>query len=223
MEKIKVLFVDDDIALGKIVTLALNAEGYAVEFCTSLAGISTVVREMQPDIVVLDVEIGMKNGIDAATELSAQMPDTPVLFVSSHVSGTEVARALDAGGMAYLHKPFEMEELTAYIRRYTGVRHPKDMEIGRLFCLRTEDNMLMKTGQPVRRLSPLEAKLLKLLVQYAGKLVGREQIMQALWENDCYSEQGLNNYIAKLRKYLMEDEHITLENVPKKGYRIIIG
>lgn len=222
MEKIKVLFVDDDIALGKVVTLALNAEGYAVEFCTSLAGIGTVVREMQPDIVVLDVEIGTKNGIDAASELSAQMPDIPVLFVSSHVGGMEVARALDAGGMAYLHKPFEMEELTAYIRRYTGVRHPKDMEIGHLFGLRAEDNMLIKAGKPMKRLSPLEAKLLKLLVQHAGKLVSREQIIQAVWGNDRCNEQSLNNYIAKLRKYMMEDERIMLENVPKKGYRMII-
>lgn len=222
MEKIKVLFVDDDIALGKVVTLALNAEGYAVEFCTSLAGIGTVVREMQPDIVVLDVEIGTKNGINAATELSAQMPDIPVLFVSSHVGGMEVARALDAGGMAYLHKPFEMEELTAYIRRYTGVRHSKDMEIGHLFGLRAEDNMLIKAGKPMKRLSPLEAKLLKLLVQHAGKLVSREQIIQAVWGNDRCNEQSLNNYIAKLRKYMMEDERITLENVPKKGYRMII-
>lgn len=60
MSKIKVLFVDDDLALGSIVTLALENAGYEVHYQTSLAGIRTVTAEMQPDIVVLDVEIGAK-------------------------------------------------------------------------------------------------------------------------------------------------------------------
>lgn len=110
MEKTKVLFVDDDIALGQVVILALRASGYAAEYCTTLVGIQGVVQEMQPDIMVLDVEIGEKNGIDAVAELKLTAPDTPVLFVSSHIAGSEVARALDAGGIAYLRKPFEMEE-----------------------------------------------------------------------------------------------------------------
>ena len=119
MEKTKVLFVDDDIALGQVVILALRALGYAAEYCTTLVGIQGVVQEMQPDIMVLDVEIGEKNGIDAVAELKLTAPDTPILFVSSHIAGSEVARALDAGGIAYLRKPFEMEELVAYIRRHT--------------------------------------------------------------------------------------------------------
>lgn len=114
MEKTKVLFVDDDIALGQVVILALRASGYAAEYCTTLVGIQGVVQEMQPDIMVLDVEIGEKNGIDAVAELKLTAPDTPILFVSSHIAGSEVARALDAGGIAYLRKPFEMEELVAY-------------------------------------------------------------------------------------------------------------
>ena len=56
MEKTKVLFVDDDIALGQVVILALRASGYAAEYCTTLVGIQGVVQEMQPDIMVLDVE-----------------------------------------------------------------------------------------------------------------------------------------------------------------------
>lgn len=94
MEKTKVLFVDDDIALGQVVILALRALGYAAEYCTTLVGIQGVVQEMQPDIMVLDVEIGEKNGIDAVAELKLTAPDTPILFVSSHIAGSEVARAL---------------------------------------------------------------------------------------------------------------------------------
>ncbi len=61
MDRIKVLFVDDDVALGNIVTLALESSGYEVHYQTSLVGVKTVAKEMQPDIIVLDLEIGAKN------------------------------------------------------------------------------------------------------------------------------------------------------------------
>ena len=71
--------------LGNIVTLALEDSGYEVHYQTSLAGIKMVVKEMQPDIMVLDVEIGAMNGIVVVRELKAIVPETPVLIVSSHV------------------------------------------------------------------------------------------------------------------------------------------
>ena len=64
--------------------------GYEVHYQTSLAGIRTVTAEMQPDIVVLDVEIGAKNGIDAIPELKQIAPEVPVLVVSSHVESDNV-------------------------------------------------------------------------------------------------------------------------------------
>lgn len=118
MSKIKVLFVDDDLALGSIVTLALEDAGYEVHYQTSLAGIRTVTAEMQSDIVVLDVEIGAKNGIDAIPELKQIAPEVPVLVVSSHVESDNVVKALEVGALTYLKKPFEMAELLAYIQRF---------------------------------------------------------------------------------------------------------
>ena len=76
MEKTKVLFVDDDIALGQVVILALRASGYAAEYCTTLVGIQGVVQEMQPDIMVLDVEKGEKNAIHALPQLKQTAHDT---------------------------------------------------------------------------------------------------------------------------------------------------
>lgn len=105
MSKIKVLFVDDDLALGSIVTLALEDAGYEVHYQTSLAGIRTVTAEMQPDIVVLDVEIGAKNGIDAIPELKQIAPEVPVLVVSSHVESDNVVKALEVGALTYLKNP----------------------------------------------------------------------------------------------------------------------
>lgn len=219
MNKIKVLFVDDDVALGNIITLALEAAHYETHYQTSLAGIKEVVKDWQPDIMVLDVEIGNKNGIDAVPELKLIAPNTPVLFVSSHVEVASVARALDAGAVTYLKKPFEIAELLAYINRFADSFHPKGIEIG-MFHLCAEESLLMKGNEAVKKLSTFECKLLKLFALNLGTIVTREQIEQELWEGTSGSEQSLNNYIAKLRKYLSEDKQLELLTISKVGYKL---
>ncbi len=128
MNKIKVLFVDDDITLGNIVMMALNASGYEAYYQTSLTAIRSVIQELKPDIIILDVEIGKKNGIDATPEIKAIAPEIPILFVSSHIDSEKVVKALNAGGIAYLKKPFEIEELLAYIQRHSASFHSKGIE-----------------------------------------------------------------------------------------------
>lgn len=224
MDKIKVLFVDDDMVLGNIVTLALEDSGYEVHYQTSLAGIKMVVKEMQPDIMVLDVEIGAKNGIEVVPELKAIVPETPVLIVSSHVESENVMKALEAGAVTYLKKPFEIVELLAYIQRFVKTFRVKGLEVGRLH-LKAEESLLMKGDETVRKLSTLECKLLKMLALNLNRTVTREQIELELW-GDYVTEssgQSLNNYIAKLRKYLVEDKRLELATIPKVGYKLSDG
>lgn len=221
MDKIRVLFVDDDMALGNIVTLALESAGYEVHYQTSLAGIKEVVKEMLPDVVVLDVEIGAKNGINVIPELKLIVPETPVLIVSSHVESENVRKALEAGAVTYLKKPFEIAELLAYIRRFVKPFRPKGIEFG-IFHLKAGENLLMKGDEVAKRLSVFEYKLLRLLVLNLNKTVTREQIERELWGKLIAdsSEQSLNNYVAKLRKYLAEEPTLELETIPRVGYRL---
>lgn len=221
LDKIKVLFVDDDVALGNIVTLALEDVGCEVHYQTSLAGIKTVVKEVCPDIIVLDVEIGPKNGIEAIPVLKLIAPQTPVLIVSSYGASENVAKALEAGAVSYLKKPFEIAELLAYIHRFAISSQTRGVKIG-MFHLRVEENLLMKGDEVVKKLSLFECKMLKLLVLNLNETVTREQMQQELWGDSATesSEQSLNNYIVKLRKYLSEDEQLNLLTLPKVGYKL---
>lgn len=218
-DKIKVLFVDDDVAFGNIITLALEEAGYEAHYQTSLAGIQSVVSELQPDMIVLDVEIGAKNGLDIAPELKAIVPNTSILFVSSHWETEYVDNALAVGAVHYLRKPFDIAELLAYINRFTISFHPRGISIG-IFQLDTEENLLIKNGQPAKKLSVFECKLLKLFALNRNKVVTREQIEQELWEGGCGNEQSINNYVARFRKYLSEDESVELVTIPKVGYKL---
>ena len=84
-KKLKIFFIDDDIALGHICTRIMQEEGYEVLYQTSLNGAKACIVETHPDMIVLDVEIGNKNGIEAVPELKAIAPNTPILFISSNV------------------------------------------------------------------------------------------------------------------------------------------
>ena len=224
MDRIKVLFVDDDVALGNIVTLALESSGYEVHYQTSLVGVKTVAKEMQPDIIVLDLEIGAKNGIDAIPELKLVARETPILLVSSHLDSENLVKALEEGAVTYLKKPFEMVELQAYINRFVKPFRAKGIKLG-MFHLNIEENLLMKEDEVVKKLSAFECKLLKLLMLNMNEVIHREQIEQEIWGDFVTesSEQSLNNYISKLRKYLAEDNRLELATIPKVGYKLSDG
>lgn len=221
MQKTKVLFIDDDITLGKIVTLALNESGYETYYQTSLTAIHSVIREIQPDIIILDVEIGEKNGIDITPELKIIAPETPVLFVSSHTDSDNVVKALNAGGTAYLKKPFEIEELVAYINRHANCSSSGNIPIGRLF-FNAKENLLFGEDQLIRKLTLMECKLLKFLVANKNRVVTREDIGLELWGKELGNEQSLNNIITKLRKHLISEKETNLTTIPKVGYKLTL-
>lgn len=220
MDKLKVLFVDDDIALGNIVMLALNDLGYEAHYQSSLTAISSVITELNPDIIILDVEIGLRNGIDAAPEIKMLTPQTPILFVSSHIESSDVIRALNAGGIAYLKKPFEIEELLAYISRHAQPSSINRMKIG-TYDLCLEDNTLYRDDVEIKKLSLSEFKLLKLLASNINHTITRKKIEDELWGGEYCSEHSLNNFIAKLRKYISDDEQLELITIPKIGYKLV--
>lgn len=219
MEQQKVLLVDDDVLLGNIMTIALQEAGYEVAYQASLAAVQSVVREWKPDVIVLDVEVGTRRSIETVPEITAIAPHTPVLFISSHVEGSDVVQAMDTGGAAYLKKPFEAEELVAYVRRYMPSFHPKGLQIGE-FSLNTAESLLIRQGQVVRKLTSMECKLLQMLALHFNQTVSREKIERELWNGKSGNEQSLNNYVAKLRRYLDGSHSVEIRTIPKTGYTL---
>lgn len=221
MDKIKVLLADDDIALGNIITLALEEEGYEVHYQTSAAGLAAIVKEWQPNIIVLDVELGRSSGIDLAPQLKALAPETPLLFISSHVGAETVAQALETGAVTYLKKPFEMAELTAYLRRYAPGHRPKGIPLGPLY-LDPQTHELMRDSMTLHKLSLSEFRLLRLLALHPNRTVTRREMENELWEGGIGNEQSLNNHILRLRRYLADESNVEIRTLPKEGYRLQI-
>ena len=221
-EKIKVLFIDDDLLLGQVVSTALQAEGYEVHYQNSLAGLTACAAACSPDIIFLDVKIGTDNGIKEAPRLRALLPEVPLFFISSHTDGSVIRRGLETGATGYLKKPFDMDELTAYIRRYAVHTDPIYTPIGRLrLDNRTRVLTDSRNGKLIKCLSNMEYRLLKLLAACQEQVVGKALIEATLWEKtETPNEQSLMNCISHLRRDLAEESGMEIVLLSKQGYTL---
>lgn len=218
MDKIKVLFIDDDVALGQVVSVALQEEGFDMHYQNSLLGVKAVAEEFEPNVIILDVEIGLYDGITVAPELHQLIPEVPILFISSHTELSEVVRGLSTGAVAYLKKPVEIEELIAYIKRYAVPFNPSLIKLAS-FGLDLSTRIVYKDSRQIKKLSKLEFMLLKLLYDHKNKVVPREEI-EKLWEGAIMSDHSLYNFIVKLRKLFADDSGISLVTLQENGYML---
>lgn len=207
--------IDDDTLLGNILTTALTSEGYKVHYQSSLTGLKAVVREFQPNIVVLDIEVGTGDGIASMPDLKRVADTLPVIIISSHTDNEEVRRALQQGAVVYLKKPIDVYEMMAYIDRYAHDWKPSVLHLGQLE-LSTETRILTYRGEEVKRLTRLEYGMLALLYENRGKSVSYTDFSE-LWEDSVMSEASLQNYISRLRKALAADSTVSLDS-SGRGY-----
>ncbi len=224
MDPMKVILVDDDLKFGEIQNMALTRLNYKVHFQTSLAGIEEAIRNFLPSIIVLDVEIGEENGIKKAKELIALFPDIPILFVSSHHDIGHITEGIAAGGVHYLKKPFDIEELDAYIKRFANKRTiAKEIPIGN-YLLNSATRQLYYDGVVLEKFTPLEKGILVVLWKNKNKVVSTEMLSNEIWGKGHTTNVGpsIMNVISKLRKFLNKDEEVRIDTVKGEGYQLTV-
>ena len=212
---IKVLLIDDDTLLGNILTTTLTMEGMEVHYQSSLTGLKAIVQEFQPNIAVLDIEVGTGDGITRMPDIRKVTDTLPVIIISSHTEADEVKRALQQGAIVYLKKPIDIYELKAYIERYAHEWKQTILRIGEME-LNTENRILSHQGEEVKRLTWMEYGILKLLYEQKGQSIPYADFSE-LWEDGIMSEASLQNFISRVRKALSIDPTVSIESTGK-GY-----
>lgn len=217
----KVLLVDDDIDLGGIINMALSSHGYEVHFQNSLIGINGIIKEFHPNIIVLDVEIGKQNGIEEAENIVNCYPGIPIIFISSHTEIESVSKGLSVGGVTYLKKPFEINELEAYIQRFS-CDSPLDTVMIGYYSIELCRQKLIFKEEVIKYLSQMEKNGLLLLIKNKNNVVSREQFSKELWGVEFSSdiEAALNNLISRLRRMISKDTRLSIETVKFQGYKL---
>jgi DNA-binding response OmpR family regulator len=227
---IRILYVEDELFLGKIVKESLQSRGFEVAMESD--GIKVLPRfmQMKPDICILDVMLPNKDGFEIAEEIRNLDNDIPIIFLTAKTQTEDLVKGFSIGGNDYIRKPFSMEELI--VRIENAMRHKNDgskellinneVKLGKFqFHLMRQT---LNIGKEERKLSFREAELLKVLYQNRNKIIERKEILNLLWGNDSFfNSRNLDVYITKIRGYLKEDETLNLITIKGIGYRFIIG
>lgn len=225
MKKAKVLYVEDEIFLAKIVSETLQGRGYDVVLEED--GEKAVQRfdEAKPDVCLLDIMLPNKDGFSIADEIREKDKQVPIIFLSAKSQTSDVLNGFKVGANDYIRKPFSIEELIARIenvlKNKTEVVNEDEVKFGQYaFNIKRQT---LTSGEEQRKLSYRESELLRLLYENREKIVERNEILTLLWGSDSFfNSRNLDVYITKLRNYLKNDPSIEIITIKGIGYRFVV-
>ncbi|MEP6947811.1 MAG: response regulator transcription factor [Ginsengibacter sp.] len=225
----RVLYVEDELFLGKIVKESLESRGYEIFMEEDGANVMTLFHSCSPDICVFDIMLPNKDGFAIAEDIRKIDTKIPILFLTARSQTEDLVKGFQLGGNDYIRKPFSMEELIVRIEnalrpgRENVLPDRKDIvTIGN--CNFNMVRQILYCNEEERKLSYKESELLKVLYQNRDKLIDRRDILNLLWGNDnFFNSRNLDVYITKLRGYLKSDPSVEILTIKGIGYRFVIG
>jgi len=226
MPGVKILYVEDELFLAKIVKESLDSRGFDVVMESDGAKVLTSYRMNKPDICVLDVMLPNKDGFELAEEIRNLDRDIPILFLTAKTQTEDLVKGFSIGGNDYIRKPFSMEELIVRINNAlrrkvdSPVKNENSIQVGK-FSFQVNRQVLANDKEE-RKLSYRECELLRLLVENRDRIIDRKEILNLLWGNDSFfNSRNLDVYITKLRSYLREDPSLEIITIKSVGYRFV--
>ena len=218
----RLLLVEDDTMIGEAVLDLLRAEQYAVDWVRDGEMAGTAMKSLQYDLVLLDLGLPRRDGLEVLRELRARKDRVPVLIATARDSVQQRVQGLDAGADDYILKPYDMDELMARIRallrRASGRAEPVYEHMG--VSINTATREVSVEGQAVV-LSAREWAVLEPLIARPGLVLSREQLEEKLygWKDDV-SSNAIEVYIHGVRKKLGAG---LIVNVRGVGYMVPKG
>lgn len=227
MNKPKVLYVEDEIFLAKIVGETLERRGFEIIMESDGGEAVQRYKESQPDVCVLDIMLPNKDGFDIADEIRELNREVPIIFLSAKSAAEDVVNGFKLGANDYIRKPFSMEELIIRIEHVLKRSAPaKEGDADEIMLGQYTYNSRRQTliyGSEERKLSYRESELLRLLYQNKDAIVERKDILNLLWGSDSFfNSRNLDVYITKLRNYLKQDPSLQIITIKGVGYRFVV-
>jgi len=229
MSKIKILYVEDELFLGKIVKESLESRGFDVIMESDGGQVMQAFKRVSPDICVLDVMLPNKDGFAIAEEIRNAGSSVPIIFLTAKTQTSDLVKGFTTGGNDYIKKPFSMEELI--VRVDNALRFQRDgKKTGTSEEIRMGNyhfhsaRQVLSIGKEEKKLSFRESELLKLLYEHRDRIIDRKDILNLLWGNDSFfNSRNLDVYITKLRGYLRDDDKIEIITIKGIGYRFVMS
>lgn len=220
----RILYVEDEPALGKIVKESLQSRNYDVIMAEDGLSALKIFPSSQADICVLDIMLPNMDGYTLALSIRKLSPQMPILFLTAKSQVDDVVKGFQSGGNDYLKKPFSLEELIVRIENLLNLTNSQkqqtkqEIPFGKFIFNPSRYELRDPMGE-VRRLSHKEAGILTLLLENANQTTERKEILMSLWGDDSYfNSRNLDVYITKLRDYLKADPQVEIITIKGIGY-----
>jgi two-component system, OmpR family, KDP operon response regulator KdpE len=223
MNAATILVVDDEPQIRRVMLTTLASQGYSVVEVRSGEEALEKVREMRPDLILLDVNLPGISGLETCREIRTTC-DAPIIMLTVRNTERDKVQALDAGADDYVVKPFGVEELMARIRAALRRAAPSDATppfASDDLKIDFEKRTVTVHDNPVR-LTPKEFELLRQLVSNSGKAQAHRRLLQAVWGPDYGEEtEYLRVFINQLRRKIEPDPRHPryIHTEPLIGYR----
>jgi two-component system, OmpR family, response regulator QseB len=216
----RILIAEDETRLAAFLEKGLRADGYTTTLATDGAAASILARDEDFDLMVLDLGLPIKDGLEVLRDLRNTGQQLPVIILTARGDPGERVEGLEAGADDYIGKPFHLEELVARVRARlrTDARAPEDRHVisigGITLDLRTR---WVSTGADDIELSAREFELLRTFLEHPNQVLSREQLLAHVWGYDYDPGSNVVDvYVGYLRRKLGSRSFETVRGV---GYR----
>lgn len=228
----RIMYIEDEPYLGKIVNETLEKQGFEVLWETDGARVINRISGFSPDICLLDIMLPNIDGYTLCKHIRKLYPLLPIIFLTAKTETADLVRGFEAGGTDYMRKPFSIEELIVRIKNQlhlSGMRNtndnkvnmPEEIPLGKYrFYPKTYE---LHTPSKIIKLSNRDMEVLLMLTANPNRITDRKQLLLSVWGDDSFfNSRNLDVYIRKLRDYFKEDISIEIKTLKGKGYLFFV-
>jgi DNA-binding response OmpR family regulator len=220
LQTFKVLVVEDDPQISRVLKLELEHDGYLVDVAADgLTGLEKALKE--PDLVVLDLMLPKLDGMEVCARIRAKS-NVPIIMLTAKDRIPDRVSGLDRGADDYLTKPFSIEELLARIRARLRERHPvSNVLSARDLTMDRDRHEVARAGKAVT-LTAKEYALLEYLLLHRNKVHTRDELFNGVWGSDFLGDSNLIDVYVRYLRSKIDDahEHKLIQTVRGVGYTL---
>lgn len=229
----KILVVDDEESLVRLITYNLNKEGFTTLHLYEGTHVLETVHNEEPDLLILDLMLPGKDGLEVCREIRASNNNIPIIMLTAKDEEIDKVLGLELGADDYITKPFSVRELLARVKAVLRRRNlvhsddgleEKDLVVG-IFTIKPERYEIYKRGQ-LLDLTLKEYELLEILLRNKGRVLKRDYLLEVLWNfPESVNTRVLDVHVSKLREKIEDDSKnpIFLKTVRGLGYKFEEG
>ncbi|AFH47902.1 Response regulator [Ignavibacterium album JCM 16511] len=223
----KILLVEDEESLATGLEYNLTEEGYIVDWAKDGKQAIEKFDKGGYDLIILDIMLPYHNGFEVAAKVRQKDPQIPILMLTAKTTVDDKVKGLETGADDYITKPFHLQELLLRIKGMLKRKswYSKSIKLTPVYklgnCEINFDNLKCKKGKIEFNLTHFEAILLKYLIENKGRIIGRKELLENVWNmNPEVETRTVDIFISRLRKYFEDDPSnpVYIKSVRSSGY-----